>query len=284
MLDPLYMSQIFHFIISLLNQYKLFFPEETRPGSVIGNIAKDLGLETSTLSARKARIDADGNDKRYCDVNLRTGDLTVAERIDREGLCGDKASCVLKQELMLENPLELHRITIHVQDINDNSPESAVKGARFPIEEAHDADIGKYSVQTYNLQRNDNFILGVDTNSVELVLNKELDRENLREISLLLTALDGGSPQRSGTVVIHITVLDANDNVPVFSQAVYKASLPENSPLGTVVLTVSATDADEGLNGDVTYDFGRISEDVKSMFSIDQKTGDLKLWFRINLL
>ncbi|XP_071314654.1 protocadherin gamma-A11-like isoform X36 [Trachinotus anak] len=265
------------------------FPEEMRRGSVIGNIAKDLGLEASTLSARKARIDTDGSDKRYCDINLRNGDLTVADRIDREGLCGDKASCALKQELMLENPLELHRISLHIQDINDNAPqfnkelihidirESAAKGARFPIEEAHDADIGKYSVQTYNLQRNDNFILGVGTNSVELVLNKELDREILKEINLLLTALDGGSPQKSGTVVIHISVLDANDNVPVFSQTVYKASLPENSPLGTVVLTVSATDADEGLNGDVIYDFGHISEDVKSVFTIDHKTGDIKL-------
>ncbi|XP_029298082.1 protocadherin Fat 4-like [Cottoperca gobio] len=265
------------------------FPEEMKRGSVIGNIAKDLGLETSRLTARKARIDTDGSDKRYCDLNLRNGDLTVAERIDREGLCGDKASCVLKQELMLENPLELHRISLHVKDINDNSPqfnkdlididisESAVKGARFPIEEAHDADIGTYSVQTYNLQSNEHFILGVGTNSVQLVLNKELDRENLKEMNLLLTALDGGSPQRSGTVVIHITVLDANDNVPVFSQAVYKASLPENSPRSTVVLTVSATDADEGLNGDVTYDFGHISEDIKSMFTIDHKTGEIKL-------
>nr|XP_046262631.1 protocadherin beta-16-like [Scatophagus argus] len=265
------------------------FSEEMKHGSVIGNIAKDLGLETSRLSARKARIDTDGSDKRYCDINLRNGDLTVAQRIDREGLCGDKATCVLKQELMLESPLELHRISLHVQDINDNSPqfnkelihidirESADKGARFPIEEAHDADIGKYSVQTYNLQRNDNFILGVGTNSVELVLNKELDRENLKEMNLLLTALDGGSPQRSGTVVIEITVLDANDNVPVFSQAVYKASLPENSPLDTVVVTVSATDADEGLNGYVTYDFGHVSEDVKSIFTIDPKTGEIRL-------
>nr|XP_043896799.1 protocadherin gamma-A12-like [Solea senegalensis] len=264
------------------------FPEEMRRGSLIGNIAKDLGLDTGTLSARKARIDTDGSDKRFCDIN-RNGDLIVAERIDREGLCGDKASCALKQELMLENPLELHRINLHVQDINDNPPqfntelihidisESAAKGARFPIEEAHDADIGKYSVQTYNLQRNDHFILGVAANSVELVLNKELDREHLKEINLLLAAVDGGSPQRSGTAVIHITVLDANDNVPAFSQTVFKASLPENAPLGTVVLTVSATDADEGINGEVAYDFGHITEDLRSVFNIDHKTGDIKL-------
>ncbi|XP_029627107.1 protocadherin gamma-A11 isoform X20 [Salmo trutta] len=264
------------------------FPEEMKRGSVIGNIAKDLGLEESRLSARKARIDTDGNRKRYCDINLSTGDLIVAERIDREGLCGKKASCVLNQELVLENPLELQRISLHVQDINDNSPqfkdevikiemsESAVKGARFLLDQAHDADIGQNAVQRYTLQKNDNFLLTVDSHTVELVLEKELDREQSNEIKLLLTAVDGGSPQRSGTVVIHVTVLDANDNAPVFSQAVYKASLPENSPLDTVVVTVSATDADEGVNGEVTYDFAHVSEEDDKLFSIDRKTGEIR--------
>ncbi|XP_029918458.1 protocadherin beta-16-like [Myripristis murdjan] len=265
------------------------FPEEMKRGSVIGNIAKDLGLQSSKLSSRNARVDTEGNRKRYCDINLTTGDLIVADRIDREGLCGEKASCVLKHELVLENPFELHRISLHVQDINDNSPqfneetinieisESADRGARFLIEEAHDADVGQNLVQSYNLKHNDNFILAINGNTLELVLDKELDREQQREISLLLTALDGGSPQRSGTVVIHVTVLDANDNAPVFSQSVYEASLPENSPLDTVVIKVSATDADEGVNGDVTYDFGHVTEDVKKIFSIDRKTGEIRV-------
>uniref|UniRef100_A0A667WW72 Cadherin domain-containing protein n=1 Tax=Myripristis murdjan TaxID=586833 RepID=A0A667WW72_9TELE len=322
------------------------FPEEMKRGSVIGNIAKDLGLQSSKLSSRNARVDTEGNRKRYCDINLTTGDLIVADRIDREGLCGEKASCVLKHELVLENPFELHRISLHVQDINDNSPqfneetinieisESADRGARFLIEEAHDADVGQNlvqsynlkhndnfilaingntlelvldkeldreqqreislgarflieeahdadvgqnSVQSYNLKHNDNFILAINGNTLELVLDKELDREKQQEISLLLTALDGGSPQRSGTVVIHVTVLDANDNAPVFSQTIYEASLPENSPLDTVVIKVSATDADEGVNGDVTYDFGHVTEDVKKIFSIDRKTGEIRV-------
>ncbi|XP_029518513.2 protocadherin beta-15-like [Oncorhynchus nerka] len=265
------------------------FPEEMKRGSVIGNIAKDLGLETSRLSARKARVDTEGNRKRYCDINLSTGELIVAERIDREGLCGKKASCVLKQELVLENPLELHRISLHVQDINDNSPqfkdelikleirESAFKGARFLLEEAHDADVAQNAVQSYTLQSNGHFILSVDANVIELVLDKELDREQERDLTVLLSASDGGTPQRSGTVVIHVTVLDANDNAPVFNQAVYKASLPENSPLDTVVVTVSATDADDGVNGEVTYDFGHISEEDKNMFFINSKMGEIRV-------
>ncbi|XP_063353576.1 protocadherin gamma-A11-like isoform X23 [Pelmatolapia mariae] len=269
-------------------------PEEIKRGSIIGNIAKDLGLDLGRLSARKARIDTEDSGVKYCSVNLNTGELIVQERIDREGLCAKKASCVLKQELVLENPLELHRIHIHVQDINDNSPqfreeslkieiqESADKGERFLVGEAHDADIGENAVQGYSLQQNDHFKLNVNTKAsgrkyCELVLYKELDREDKKEIVLLLTAFDGGSPQRSGTVVIHVTVLDANDNVPVFGQNVYKASLPENSPLETLVTTVSATDPDEGLNSEITYGFDHVSDENSDVFSLNPKTGEVRV-------
>ncbi|XP_068182529.1 protocadherin beta-15-like [Antennarius striatus] len=267
--------------------------EEMKRGSVIGNIAKDLGLDLTRLSARKARIDTEDNSVHYCGVNLNTGDLIVQERIDREALCSKKASCVLKQELVLENPLELHRVNVRVQDINDNSPqfkenslkieiqESTFKGAHFLLGEAHDGDIGENAVQGYSLQQNDHFNLNVNDKAggrkhCELVLNKELDREDKKEIVLLLTAFDGGSPQRSGTVVIHITVLDANDNVPVFSQSVYKASLPENSPLDTLVITVSATDADEGVNSEISYEFDHVSDD-NNLFSLDSKSGEVRV-------
>ncbi|XP_056094098.1 protocadherin gamma-A4-like isoform X12 [Rhinichthys klamathensis goyatoka] len=268
------------------------FPEEMKRGSVIGNIAKDLGLDVNRLSSRNTRIDTEGNRKRYCDINLNTGELTVAERIDRESICGKKASCVLEQELMLENPLELHRISLHIEDMNDNAPhfdediirmeirESADKGERFLLEEAHDPDVGKNSVQSYILESNEHFVLYVKSNDLagkycELVLNKELDREQQKEVTVILTAVDGGTPPRSGTVAIHVTVLDANDNAPVFSQAVYKVSLPENSPVDTVVVTVSATDADEGQNGKVTYAFGHVSEEDKRLFLLNRNTGEI---------
>ncbi|XP_033830456.1 protocadherin gamma-A11-like [Periophthalmus magnuspinnatus] len=267
-------------------------PEEMKRGSVIGNIAKDIGLDLGRLSARRARVDSEDNGVQYCSVNLNTGELVVQERIDREGLCAKKTSCILKQELVLENPLELHRFTIRVQDINDNAPqftddslkfeirESAIKGTKFVVGEAHDGDIGENAVQGYTLQQNDNFQLIYKPNSVgrkycELVLDKELDREKNNEITLVLTAFDGGSPQRSGTVVIHVTVLDANDNAPVFSQTVYKASLPENSPPDTLVITVTATDADEGINSDIMYAFDHVSDENSNVFSINQKTGEV---------
>ncbi|KAL2077312.1 hypothetical protein ACEWY4_026816 [Coilia grayii] len=267
-------------------------PEEMSRGYVIGNIGKDLGLNVKELSARKARINAEGNRKRFCNIDLATGELSVAEIMDRESLCKDKLSCIVKMELVLENPLELHKITLHVQDTNDNSPvftkdvvkleirESSVKGARFRLSEARDADIGQNSVQNYILEKNDNFILAVTSNkdgrkNIELVLDKELDREQQQELTLILTALDGGIPPRSGTVQIHVTVLDANDNAPVFTEEVYRATLPENSAIGTVVIKVSATDSDEGINGEVTYEFSHVFSSEKQAFTLDSITGEI---------
>ncbi|KAK0148616.1 Protocadherin gamma-A2 [Merluccius polli] len=288
--------RVFLFLLSALHyvhgDLSYSIQEEMKLGSVIGNIAKDLGLTLGILSARKARIETEENQRRFCDVSLRSGELIVSERIDREEQCGEKPSCVLKFELLMESPLELHRVSLQIQDINDNAPrfptdmikleisESAVKGARYRVDAAHDEDIGQNGVQSYALQRNDHFVFNIQTTSDgtkygELVLKKELDREEQKEIKLLLSALDGGSPQRSGTVAIHVTVLDANDNAPVFSQAVYEASLPENAALKTHVVTVSATDADEGVNGEVTYGLGRISDKSRKLFSLDRQTGEI---------
>ncbi|XP_062380262.1 protocadherin beta-15-like [Sardina pilchardus] len=266
--------------------------EEMKRGYVIGNIGKDLGLNVKELSARKARIDAEGNRKRFCNINVGTGDLIVAEIMDRESLCREKVSCILKFELVLENPLELHKMSLHVQDINDNSPmfskevvkleisESAEKGARFRMSEAHDGDIGQNAVQNYVLERNEHFVLAVSSNkngrkTLELVLDKKLDREQQQELTLILTAIDGGIPPRSGSVQIHVTVLDANDNAPAFTEEVYRATLPENSPVGTLVMKVSATDLDEGINGEVTYEFSRASSLEKNVFALDSNTGKI---------
>uniref|UniRef100_A0A8C9QZ75 Cadherin domain-containing protein n=1 Tax=Scleropages formosus TaxID=113540 RepID=A0A8C9QZ75_SCLFO len=268
-------------------------PEEMKKGSVIGNIAQDLRIDVRNLQERTARIDSEGN-KQYCNINLNTGDLVVNERMDREELCGQKSSCTLNMDVVFENPLELHRVMLDIQDINDNSPsfpnhiinleipESAAKGVRFSIEEAHDPDLGTNSVQGYTLAANIHFVLDVRASSDggkygELVLENELDREKQDELTLTLISYDGGSPQRSGTVVIQVRVLDANDNVPVFTQSVYKVSLQENSPLDTVVVTVRATDEDEGPNGEVTYEFSHISVKAKTVFGIDRKSGEIKV-------
>ncbi|NXC91311.1 PCDGK protein, partial [Cercotrichas coryphoeus] len=223
------------------------------------------------------------------------GALLVNERIDREELCGALSPCSLSFEIVVENPLELYSGTVEIQDINDNDPafpssqarleisESVAAGARFPLESAQDPDVGVNSLQTYQLSANPNFALDVQTRVdgskyAELVLEKELDREEQRELNLVLTALDGGSPPRSAHVQIHIDVVDANDNAPVFNQSTYKASVRENTPSGTLVARISAYDLDDGPNGDIVYSFSsHTPAKVRELFALDSATGELRV-------
>ncbi|XP_038652223.1 protocadherin-10-like [Scyliorhinus canicula] len=268
--------------------------EEMEPGAFVGNVAEDLGLDIRRLSARKFRLVP--ADKRQClEVNLESGILFVNKRKDREQLCGQMPACLLSFEIFVEEPLEMYRGEVEILDINDNSPsfpesvillqmaESMAPGSRFPLESALDADVGTNAVSVYNISPNEHFGLKVETAEdgtklVLLVLEKPLDRERQSSFQLMLTATDGGNPPRSGTARILITVLDINDNAPRFDSNVYKVSLIENSPRGTLVVLVHATDPDEGSNAEVTYSFSnRVSQKIQELFSLDPRTGEIRV-------
>ncbi|XP_047441129.1 protocadherin gamma-A11-like [Mugil cephalus] len=274
------------FLRSVVCQVSYSIPEEMAKGSLVGNIAQDLGLDVKRLQAGKARIHT-GDSVEYIQLNKERGLLTMKEKIDREALCGQTTPCALHFQIALENPIEIFPVTVEITDINDNSPvfekeerrfeisESAVIGSKFMLEKAMDPDIGLNGLQSYTLKPNDNFILKLHGQSdggkkVEMILQKPLDREKQEFASLLLTAVDGGEPQRSGTMQIHITVLDINDNAPVFTQAVYKAGVNENSVKGTFITKVSASDADKGSNGEVSYLIGNSMTGVSKLFHITE--------------
>nr|XP_014343523.1 PREDICTED: protocadherin gamma-A5 isoform X6 [Latimeria chalumnae] len=278
---------------SVSGQIRYSISEEMEKGSVLGNIVNDLGLDISELSARGLRIVSQAK-KHYFDVNVVNGNLLINENIDRENICRNIPRCLLTFEILVENPLTLYGAEVEIQDINDNSPrflkqdstleisEATEIGKRFSFENAEDADIGINSLQSYRLSPNKYFTLDIRTNSegkkyAELVLEKPLDREEVPVHILTLTAVDGGTPTRSGTVNIQVTVLDANDNAPLFIKEEYKASLQENALNGTVVIQVNATDVDEGSYGEVTYSFRKISERALKIFKVDSKTGVIKV-------
>uniref|UniRef100_A0A452SWX4 Cadherin domain-containing protein n=1 Tax=Ursus americanus TaxID=9643 RepID=A0A452SWX4_URSAM len=153
-------------------------------------------------------------------------------------------------------------------------------GTPDPQSPAPDADVGLNSLQSYQLSYNEYFSLMVKDkaegkNAPELILEKPLDREHQNSHLLVLTAMDGGDPVQSGTIQIRIEVTDANDNPPVFSQDVYKVSIPENLPLGTSVLKVTAVDQDEGINAKITYSFKTL-RDIGNMFMLDHQNGEIK--------
>ncbi|XP_056238378.1 protocadherin gamma-A5-like isoform X30 [Seriola aureovittata] len=280
-------------LCSVLGQVSYSVPEEMSKGSLVGNIAQDLGLDLKRLKTGKARLHI-GNSAEYIELNKEKGLLLIKEKINREALCKQTTPCALHFQIILENPIEFYRVTVEITDINDNAPtfkmnsmlfeisESAVKGAKFVLEKALDSDVGINGLRSYSLNPTDNFVLKLNDNAggekeVEMVLEEPLDREKQEHLTLTLTAVDGGEPQQSGTVQIHVTVLDANDNAPVFTQSTYKASLMENAKKGTSLLTVRATDIDQGTNGLLTYSISSNTEGILDLFEIHETSGEVRL-------
>ncbi|XP_060233359.1 protocadherin beta-18 [Meriones unguiculatus] len=267
--------------------------EEMERGSFVANLAKDLGLGVEALAAKRTRVVSDDN-KQHLLLDSHTGDLLTNEKLDREKLCGSTEPCMLFFQILMDNPFQIYRAELRIVDINDHSPvfqdkamilkipENTAVGAAFRLQRAQDADVGQNGIRNYTISPNSFFHITVrdsDEGMVypELVVDKALDWEEQQEFMLTLTAFDGGSPPRSGTAVIHVVVLDINDNAPQFSQERYQTQTPENSPVGLVVNQVSAEDVDSGVNAEVSYSFFDASEDIRATFQINPFSGEIML-------
>ncbi|XP_044803502.2 protocadherin gamma-A6 isoform X17 [Bubalus bubalis] len=266
-------------------------PEELDKGSFVGNIARDLGLEPQELAERGVRIVSRGRMQLFA-LNSRSGSLVTAGRIDREELCAQRARCLVNFNILVEDKLNLFPVEVEIVDINDNAPqflreelevkiiENAALSSRFPLMEVYDPDVGVNSLQGFKLSENSHFSVEMPGKAdgpkyPELVLERALDREEQAIHRLVLTATDGGDPARSSVARILVTVLDANDNAPVFTQPVYRVNVPENLPVGTPVLSVNATDQDEGVHAEVTYSVVRITEKISKTFRLNVLTGEI---------
>ncbi|XP_055015017.1 protocadherin alpha-3-like [Boleophthalmus pectinirostris] len=274
------------------SQLRYSISEELPEGHVVGNIAKDLGIELNLLKERSFRIMADATAPLFS-VNENNGDLYSNRVVDREAVCKDNNACLINLKAVLDNPLEVHYILVEVIDLNDHSPvfpekikrleivESALPGTKYLLHNAYDPDSGPNTVQQYKLSQNEYFRLevkdrGKDGKTPVLQLQKQLDRETKSNHKMVLTAFDGGNPSKSGTVEIIIDVLDVNDNMPVFTKDSYTAVLQENAPIGTTVMQVNATDLDSGSNGEVIYSFSReVKDTIRQLFDIDPFTGEI---------
>ncbi|XP_069617938.1 protocadherin gamma-B2-like [Ranitomeya imitator] len=279
------------FSMAAPNQFYYSILEELKLNSIIGNVAEDLGLDSSNLKMRKLRI-VSHHSRNYFNISAENGNLYVSDRIDREEICGAEQSCFLDLEILAENPVNVYSVQVEIQDINDNPPifpneifnlrisESSLPGARFVLEHARDPDLGTNSLQSYSLSPNLYFSLvekhEIGIEYLELTLVQSLDREKQQRYEFILAASDGGKPIKTGIAIIKIDVQDINDNYPVFSLKHYKISLDENLPIGYVALQLNASDKDEGSNAEISYSFSHIPESAKQVFTIDSQTGVIK--------
>ncbi|XP_058487447.1 protocadherin-8-like [Solea solea] len=277
-------------------KYQTF--EEDAPGTVIGNLAKDISSSPSLSggSRNNFRMMKQFNSS-FIRLRESDGQLTIGERIDRERICKHTLHCLIAFDVVTfsKEQFKLIHVEVEVKDINDNSPEFPRKessleisentavGTRIPLDFAVDEDVGVNYIQSYQISVNSHFSIDVLSRAdgvkyAELVLMKELDRETQSSYALELVAMDGGNPSRTGTTRINIKVKDYNDNSPVFDRSSFSVDLPEDAPVGSLLLDLNAEDPDEGLNGEVVYGFGhQVPQEIRQLFRVDRKTGRLTL-------
>ncbi|KAM8798767.1 protocadherin-12 [Eudromia elegans] len=273
-------------------QYKVF--EEVPNGTVIGKLSEhfDWGegstaVETFQLMQFPRRFPLW--------VGSEDGLLSTAGRVDREQLCRHNDPCLVSFDVLTAPNLALIHVEIEVLDINDNAPqfptseleleisESASLQTRIPLDRALDADTGHNALCSYSLSPSEHFALEVvldsdGTKHAELVVVKEVDRELHSSFNLLLTAVDHGEPPQSGTALIKVIVLDSNDNSPVFAESSLTIEIWEDAVPGTLLITVTATDPDQGPNGEIEYCLSKhAAPEVLSTFSIDARAGSVVL-------
>ncbi|XP_059202489.1 protocadherin alpha-8-like [Centropristis striata] len=288
-----YVALLLLFGKQALAQIRYSIPEEVQEGTVVGNVAKDLGLDISSLIARRFRVVSGSKDAIF-EVNQNNGALYVNKQIDREALCQGSGACLMELKILVESPLEIHYVNVEITDVNDHSPsfpereqtfeiaEQTLPGKRFQLHTARDPDAGVNSIRTYTLTSNEHFEVDIRQSDEEkipfLVLKKSLDREQKNKHTFLVTAVDGGKPPRSGTLNVSIIVLDSNDNRPIFSQEIYQIEIYENAAVGTSIFRMNATDPDEGTNGEIEYSLGKtLKRKIYDVFELDKLTGEIRV-------
>ncbi|XP_068616335.1 protocadherin-18-like, partial [Brachionichthys hirsutus] len=293
----LFVVALAHCANSKTLKYKVY--EEQKVGTVVATLTEDVSGVLSKLPTSvtfRFRAMQRGSASLLL-VREEDGEISIGTKIDREKLCEKNLNCSIEFDVVTlpTEFLQLFHVEVEVLDINDNSPhfarsvvpieisESASVGTRIPLDGAVDADVGENALHSYSLTPNHFFKIDVKTRTdgakyAELVVMRELDREVRSSYQLQLTALDNGTPPKSGSTLLKISISDSNDNSPAFAEQAYSIDLMENSPLGTLLIDLNATDPDEGSNGKVFYSFSsHVAPKILETFKINPESGHITL-------
>ncbi|XP_043917634.1 protocadherin Fat 4 [Protopterus annectens] len=214
-------------------------------------------------------------------IGRHTGVVQTAAVLDREKGANLYLLDVYAVEKSVNSPrTQRAEVEITLQDINDNPPVFPTDMLDLTVEEnigdgykviqlkATDADEGPNALVTYTIISGADGSFRIDPESGDLIATKRLDRERRSKYSLLVRADDG---LQSSDMRINITVSDINDHTPKFSRAVYSFDVPEDTTQGSIVAAILASDADFGVNGEITYCVDEDDED--GVFFLNPITG-----------
>nr|XP_056718796.1 protocadherin-12 [Euleptes europaea] len=273
-------------------QYQV--PEEAQSGTVLGRLSEELGWAEGGRTAGSFQL-LQPSALLPIQMDSQEGLLRTAGRLDREQLCPHRDLCLISFSVLAAKYLALIHVEIHVLDINDNGPqfpqpaleleisESVLLQTRIPLDRAVDPDAGSNGLCSYLLSPSEHFALEVTfgsdgTQQVELVVVKEVDRELYSSFLLTVTAVDHGEPPRSGSTFVRVTVLDSNDNSPTFTQSSVTVEIREDASMGTFLVNLTATDPDQGPNGEIEYSLSKHTPaEVLRTFAIESRTGRVLL-------
>ncbi|NWU62549.1 CAD23 protein, partial [Pterocles burchelli] len=198
-------------------------------------------------------------------INSTSGLITSTAMLDRERIAKYYLR-VVASDAGTPSKSSTSTLTVKVLDVNDESPTffPAIYNVSLPENVARDfkvvrlnctdADIGLNAELSYFItggNQDGKFSVGFRDGVVRTVVS--LDRETMASYTLILEAIDNGPTgnRLTGTATVYVTVLDVNDNRPIFLQSSYEVSIPEDIPAASSI--VKAMDADEGVNGRVWY-------------------------------
>nr|XP_004611303.1 unnamed protein product [Sorex araneus] len=196
-------------------------------------------------------------------LNPDTGDITTNGTIDFE----ETNTYILDVEAKDGGVHTAHcNVQIEITDENDNAPEvtfmsfsnqipeNSDLGTVIALIKVRDQDSGQNGMVVCNIQKEIPFKLeSTSKNYYKLVIDGALDREQVEEYNITITATDRGKPPLSSSTSVTVHIGDVNDNPPVFQQASYAVHVDENNPPGASIAQVSASDPDLGANGQVSY-------------------------------
>ncbi|XP_055027053.1 cadherin-23 isoform X2 [Misgurnus anguillicaudatus] len=280
--------------------------ESTPPGEVVATLtAEDPDLRPRLeyyIISVEAKDDAnkpvDGLQESF-GIDFHTGAVFVRNPLNRELVATfeiivsvhDNASEVIDMSVSVPNA----KLTINILDVNDNAPrfrpfgvtnfsesilEGAQPGTTLLSVTAIDPDKGpngQIIYQLLHLPRGD-YIRLEDPSTGKIVANRTVDYEQVQWLNFTVRAQDHGTPPRFVELPVYLRIVDVNDNNPVFKQPLYQKSLFEDVALGTIIVSVSATDADSGLFSVIEY--GLV--DGEGKFGITPTTGDIYILSRLD--